>query len=412
MGDIHGAEDAFLAAHQAGWDPQPGLALVRLAQGDVSLASASIRESLDHPTSVPSKEFPPNSDLRRAPLLAAQVEIEIAAGDIERARSAADELARVAARFESKPLAAGAALAAGQVRLAAGDLARARGDFETAIHQWNEIGDPFETALGRMGLAYAHRAEGDERGAVLEFRAAQLAFERIGATSQAARAAGAMGQLSRRDIKESTLQTFPTLLSGTRQNAENVFRREGDYWSVVFDGQTVRIRDMKGLRYLARLLADPGREFHVVDLAADERGGPVETAGVIAPGLSFRDGGDAGEMLDACAKAAYRRRLIEIEEDLQEARALGDASRVAQATAERDCIVGELSRAVGLGGRDRRAGSAAERARASVTRAVRQAMGRIRAHHPLLDAHLARAIRTGTYCSYLPDPRVPVAWKI
>ena len=398
IGDIDGAEDAFLAAHQAGWDPQPGLALVRLAQGDVSLASASIRESLDHPTRVPSKELPPNSDLRRAPLLAAQVEIEIAAGDIDRARSAADELARVAARFESKPLAAGAALAAGQVRLAAGDVARARGDFETAIHQWDEIGAPFETALGRMGLAYAHRAEGDERGALLEF--------------QAARAAGAMGQVSRREIKESTLQTFPTVLSSTRQDAENVFRREGDYWSVVFDGQIVRMRDMKGLRYLARLLADPGREFHVVDLVAVERGSPVETARVIAQGLSFRDGGDAGEMLDACAKEAYRRRLIEIEDDLQEARAFGDASRVAQATAERDCIVRELSRAVGLGGRDRRAGSAAERARASVTRAVRQAMGRIRAHHPLLDAHLERAIRTGTYCSYLPDPRVPVAWKV
>ena len=85
-GDIRGAEEAFLAAHQAGWDPQPGLALVRLAQGDVPLAAALIREALDYPLNVPSKELPPNSDLRRAPLLAAQVEIEIAAGDIDRAR--------------------------------------------------------------------------------------------------------------------------------------------------------------------------------------------------------------------------------------------------------------------------------------------------------------------------------------
>ena len=83
-----------------------------------------------------------------------------------------------------------------------------------------------------------------------------------------------------------------------------------------------------------------------------------------------------------------------------------------QATAERDFLARELSRAVGLGGRDRRAGSAAERARASVTRAVRQAMGRIRAHHPPLAAHLERAIRTGTYCAYLPDPRVPLVWKL
>ena len=93
-GDIKGAEEAFLGAHEAGWDPQPGLALVRLAQGDVALAAALVREALDHPSNVPSKEFPPNSDLGRAPLLAAQVEIEIAAGDIQRAQSAADELTR------------------------------------------------------------------------------------------------------------------------------------------------------------------------------------------------------------------------------------------------------------------------------------------------------------------------------
>ena len=122
----------------------------------------------------------------------------------------------------------------------------------------------------------------------------------------------------------------------------------------------------------------------------------------MGPGVPFRDAGDAGEVLDPRAKAAYRRRLTEIEDDLKEARALGDASRVGQATAERDFLARELSRAVGLGGRDRRVGSSAERARASVTRAVRLAMGRIRTHHPPLGAHLEQAIRTGTYCAFLP----------
>ena len=78
-------------------------------------------------------------------------------------------------------------------------------------------------------------------------------------------------------------------------------------------------------------------------------------------------------MLDPRAKQAYRRRLAETEEDLEEARALGDSARVTQVELERDFLVRELSRAVGLGGRDRRAGSASERARASVTRAIRQA---------------------------------------
>ena len=86
QGDIAGAEEALLAAHRAGWDPQPALALVRLAQGDVAAAAVSIRDALERPLRVPSKERPPNSDLQRAPLLEAQVEIAIASGDIDRAR--------------------------------------------------------------------------------------------------------------------------------------------------------------------------------------------------------------------------------------------------------------------------------------------------------------------------------------
>ena len=109
--DLAGAEEASVAAQRAGWDPQPGLALVHLAQGDTATAVASIRDALERPVRVPSKERPPNTDLQRAPLLEAQVEIEIAAGDIGRARSAADELERVATRFESKALVASAALA-------------------------------------------------------------------------------------------------------------------------------------------------------------------------------------------------------------------------------------------------------------------------------------------------------------
>lgn len=121
MGDIQGAEEAFLAAHRAGWDPQPGLALVHLAHGDVARAAASIRDALDRPAPVPSKEWPPNTKLRRAPLLEAQVEIAIAAGDLECARSAADELGLIAAMFQSSGMAASATLARGHVRLAEGE---------------------------------------------------------------------------------------------------------------------------------------------------------------------------------------------------------------------------------------------------------------------------------------------------
>ena len=152
-GDIEGAEEALLAAHHAGWDPQPGLALVRLAQGDAAAAAASIRDALEHPMRVPFKERPPDTDLQRAPLLEAQVEIEIAAGDIARARSAADELSRVAARFDSKALVAGATLAQGRVRLAEGDATDAERFCAEAAQLWSEVGAPYEAAVARAVFA-------------------------------------------------------------------------------------------------------------------------------------------------------------------------------------------------------------------------------------------------------------------
>jgi len=365
-GDIEGAEEALLAAHRAGWDPQPGLALVRLAQGEVAAAATSIRDALDRPARVPSKELPPTTELQRAPLLEAQVEIEIAAGDINRARTAADELDRVAVRFRSKALVAGATLARGRVRLAEGDAADAERCGSEAARLWNEIGAPYEAALARMILAEALRAGGREEQATLELQAARTILEQIEAAASA--------------------------------NADtNIFRREGDYWSVVFEGRTVRVRDLKGVRHLAQLLANPGREFHVLDLVAAETGQQ----------MAF---GDAGMVLDAQAKTAYRRRLAEIEDDIEQARTLEDDEREAQADAERHFLVRELARAVGLGGRDRRAASASERARSGVTRAIRQGIARIGEHHPDLGEHLNRAVRTGTYCAYVPDPGAPATW--
>ena len=258
-GDVAGAEEALLASHRAGWDPQPDLALARLAQGDVPTALASIRDALERPLRVPSKERPPNTDLQRAPLLEAQVEIEIAAGHIDRARSAADELDVVAGRFENKPLAAAAALARGRVRLAEGDAAGAEQSLSDAVRLWNEVGAPYEAAHARMSLAAAHAARGSEHRAALERQAARSIL------------AGIEGAPPPRRPGRP----------GSPAGSPDVFRREGDYWTVVFDGQTVRVRDLKGMHYLARLLAEPGREHHVLDLVAAEtgRGDASPTAG-------------------------------------------------------------------------------------------------------------------------------------
>jgi tetratricopeptide (TPR) repeat protein len=367
-GDIDGAEEALLAAHRVGWEPQPGLALVRLARGEVGAAAAAIRDALEHPSRVPSKELPPDTDLQRAPLLDAQVEIEIAGGDLGRARAAADELDRVATRFQSKALVAGATLARGRVWLAEGHAAEAERSCSEAARMWHEIGAPYEAALARMVLADALRAGGSEDHAVLELEAARTVLERIEVAASATTEA-------------------------------NVFRREGDYWFVVFQGRTVRVRDLKGMRYLAQLLAHPGREFHVLDLVAAETG---QRAAL----------GDAGEILDERAKSAYRRRLAEIEGDIEQARALADDQREAQADAEREFLVRELARAVGLGGRDRRVASASERARSGVTRAVRHGIARIAEHDSQLGEHLDGAVRTGTHCAYIPEPGAPGPWSV
>ena len=365
-GDIDGAEEALLATHRVGWEPEPGLALVSLARGESAAAAAAIRDALERPSRIPSKELPPNTALQRAPLLDAQVEIEIACGDLGRAQAAADELGRVAAQFGSKALVAGATLARGRLRLAESDAAEAERCCLEAVRLWNEIGAPYEASIARMVLAEAFRAGGSEDRAVLELQAARTILERIEV------AVGA------------TAET-------------NVFRREGDYWSVEFEGRTVRVRDLKGMRYLAQLLAHPGREVHVLDLVAAETGQKTAL-------------GDAGEILDDRAKSAYRRRLAEIEDDIAQARALEDAGREMQADAERDFLVRELARAIGLGGRDRRAASTSERARSGVTRALRQGITRIGEHHPELGEHLNHAVRTGTYCAYVPDPDAPGAW--
>ena len=393
-GDVAGAEQAFLAAHQAGWDPQPGLARALFARGAVAEAEASIRDALDNPSWVPSKESPPNTDLRRAPLLDAHVEIAIATSDLDRGRSDCDELDAIASTFRSTALAACAAQSRARLQLADGAAGEAQRLFTEAIRLWNQVGAPYETAVARLGLAEACRALGADHRAGLEQDAARATLDRLTTGAD----------------PDVTPTRPPAGAAPVTSREHNTFHREGDYWSVTFEGHTTQIRDRKGMRHLARLLAAPGREIHVLDLVAADSGTGVsraETAG--AAYVAF---GDAGPLLDAAAKQAYRRRLDEIDEDIDSARAAGDHRREEQADAEREFLIRELSRAVGLGGRDRRAGSTSERARAGVTRAIRQAIARSKEHHPDLAEHFERTIRTGTYCSYLPDSRVLADWDL
>jgi len=198
------------------------------------------------------------------------------------------------------------------------------------------------------------------------------------------------------------------------REARNVFRCEGEYWTLVFEGTVCRLRDAKGLHHIACLLRHPDEPFEARVLVAGP-GGPAGASPVIElvggevplPGL-----GDAGAMLDAKAKAAYRRRLEELREEREEADRFNDPARAARAREEIEFLTEQLAAAVGLGGRDRKAASAAERARLTVTKRIKDAVARIRESHLALGDHLAARIKTGYLCVYKPDAALPVSWEL
>ncbi len=395
-GDLAGAEESFAAAHEHAWSPQPGLALLRLAQGDQAAAASLIADAIEHPLNIPSKEVPPFPDLRLAPLLDAQAEIAVRAGDAGTAAAAAAALTETAARYASSGLSAVAGLARARAALAAGDAAVAITCAAEAVSAWADIGAPYEAACARLELGRAYSEAGNVERARMEWSAAANAFGAFGAEG---RAAEATALLSGDGLRA------PRPVNG-EEALRAKFRREGGTRILGFRGLEVVLPDLKGFRYLERLLAHPDREFHVLDLVAVEHG-TLRTAGPTVPP------GESGlPVLDDEARAAYRRRLAEIEEDIDEATAMNDLGRLDLAERDRDYLVAELTRAVGLGGRNRTAGGSAERARTSVARSLRYALQRMAEEHQAMAGHLRQTVRTGMYCSYVPDPLTPVVWTM
>ena len=196
----------------------------------------------------------------------------------------------------------------------------------------------------------------------------------------------------------------------------SVLQREGEYWFIGYDADTFRLRDTKGLRYLHTLLGSPGREILALYLVQHDEGGFAPSSN--APRLQREDGlrlfmpGDGGEVIDRSARVAYEQRVRDLAGEAEDAEALGDTERAALLREELDFIVEHLAVATGLGGATRRTVSPAERARQSVTKAIKSAAARITEHSPALGRHLASTVRTGTYCIYQPDPRVPTSWRL
>jgi tetratricopeptide (TPR) repeat protein len=214
-----------------------------------------------------------------------------------------------------------------------------------------------------------------------------------------------------------TPSTRPSDSLRRRRVSRGIFRKDGEYWTLGREGRVFLLKDTKGFAYLAHLLRHPATEFHALDLVGgiahhredDEPSRP--DAELEAAGIHVATSDDAGEMLDDRAKATYRRRLDELREELDAAKALGQVGRAEVAEREIAILTSELSRAVGLHGRDRRAVSASERARQSVTKTIRAVIERIAQNDAALGDVLSRCIRTGTFCAYEHDPDVPIAWE-
>ncbi|MGH2452202.1 MAG: ATP-binding protein [bacterium] len=307
-----------------------------------------------------------------------------------------------------------------------GSISRPLGILASTLQRWDEAAGHFQEALqmnehigapswmARTQYDYARmllaRDGPEDRG-----RAADL-LTLAGATSSELDLHALSNRIS--PILEQ-LRGVAARPSAPAQDAAVIsgeFRREGEYWSISYGTESFRLKDSKGLRYIARLLGEPGREFHSLDLVAAEaqqEALPARSPGERLDALGLHAGlGDAGALLDPQAKAAYRRRLDELEDDLQEAEAWNDPERAARIREEKGFLARELAAAVGIGGRDRRAASASERARVSVTRAIKGALLRIGEQSPGLGRDLASTVKTGTYCSYRPDPRLPIAWRL
>ena len=191
------------------------------------------------------------------------------------------------------------------------------------------------------------------------------------------------------------------LLTATRVGgATNVFRRDGAVWTLSFDGLTASMPDSKGLADLHQLVANPGVEIAATDLlhAGD------------AAGASARRSLGADAVLDDTARRAYRRRLTELDEAIDEALTRRRDAAAMELEREREALLAELSRATGLGGRRRRLGDDAERARKTVTARIKDVLRRMEEQHPPMAAHLRASVSTGSKCRYQP-PR-STTWEL
>ena len=328
-----------------------------------------------------------------------------------------------------RPLAATLEIEAGRLDRAAAHLEVCRGILAQG-ENWGGREGPTHRAEGRLAAALGRPFEEHFQKAITIFQRYCLPLEEADSLVSWGSALLGIGNRTEGEAKfDTAIEIYRRCGAGQRwidrveaqrpriaapSKASSSFRREGDFWTITHAGKTSHLRNIKGLGYIAFLLAHPGERLHVIDIVqaveGDTSGRGIDAA---REGLQVQRGlGDAGEVLDAQARDEYRRRRDELRAELEDAQGQNDFGRAEAARHELELVIDELSAAIGSGGRGRKNLAHAERARSLVTKHIRNGLDLIGRHDSELGSHLDRSIQTGAYCAYLPDPGQKVAWQL
>ncbi len=375
------AEVLLLGKEQA---PQAMLPAARLQfeRGDHALAVTTARRGLG---------LLGEDRLRAVELLTVIIDGLLTTGDITGARAACDDLVRRLEGIEIAALVARRDAALAAVLAAEGDPAEAASLLQHAIDRIDPAVLPWRRAVLMSELGRLLEAAGDPSGARDATDAAAASFAAL-------------------DVVAPPSTSFARLTSAARPSmppSSTAVLAAGDkWWSVTLEDTSVRLPATKGLAYLGALVAAPGVERHVLDLVDRVEGVDVGAA------PDRRSLGDAGPLLDGAARLAYRRRIEALRGDIDEALAAHAYDHAEALQQELDLLIMQLAAAFGVGGRARAAGSAVERARLNVTRAIRSALKKLDDALPEAGAALDRRIRTGIYCAYAPQPGDRIRWIV
>jgi hypothetical protein len=374
--------EALLVGKEQSLDALVPLARLHLERGDLDLARASVHRGLRAIRS---------DRLRAIELLGILVELELVAGDLGAAGAACDDLARRSSDVPVPALRARASRAEARYLVRTGRAPEAVTTLVEALDQVDASALPWLRANLLAELAQARQVAGDAVAARADARAAAAALVALDVTP---------GPDLRALLDDPALGAPGGVVApGGRDGAPGAqLIRARSGWVAWHRGTSAPLPSSKGLAYLAELLDRPGVERHVFDLV-DALEGATPT-----DGPDRRQLGDAGELTDAASRRAYRHRIEALRSEADAALEAGRLDDAQQLSIELDRLVAHLAAAVGLGGRDRKASSAAERARLNVTRALRTAIGRVEDVLPEAGMALDRAVRTGTFCLYDPAP--------